>query len=410
MNYRFQKLTSVYSEHLSRFLRQTPGYAKLSFQDLYDKYVNTHFAWSNYFATHLEALGNVAQDMFISFEPLQKAWATEHGIKYSRSGWLKEIVFAQVADFQPDVLFLEDLYLFDYDFRRELRNICRRPVTLIGWRAAPTDDYTIFKDLDLLLTCVPNFAELMRRNGARAEVLLHGFESSVLAAVPPPRERDLDFTFIGSLMLHDGFHHQRYSIIEELLQSTPLEVWSQISQPPSLSRKSRLFNGLNYRAGRVLELVGAPGALKDDLNLLSEKMAPLPAIKIKHPGRFHDPVYGTENFKVLARSKLTFNNHIDCAEDYAGNIRLFEATGMGACLVTDWKSNLPELFEPDSEVVTYRNADECVEKVSYLLDHRDECNRIAVAGQQRTLRDHTLAQRVAQLDETIKKLLASQAA
>ena len=43
-------------------------------------------------------------------------------------------------------------------------------------------------------------------------------------------------------------------------------------------------------------------------------------------------------------------------------MRLFEATGSGACLVTDWKENLGELFEPDVEVVTYRSVAECVKK------------------------------------------------
>lgn len=45
---------------------------------------------------------------------------------------------------------------------------------------------------------------------------------------------------------------------------------------------------------------------------------------------------------------------------------------MGACLVTDWKENLHEMFEPEKEVVTYRSADEMVEKVNYLLAHDEE--------------------------------------
>jgi len=67
----------------------------------------------------------------------------------------------------------------------------------------------------------------------------------------------------------------------------------------------------------------------------------------------------------FVQSKMTFNSHIDCAEQFAGNMRLFEATGMGACLITDSKSNLPEMFEPDVEVVTYRSAERVVEKVRF---------------------------------------------
>ncbi|NIR14974.1 MAG: glycosyltransferase family 1 protein, partial [Desulfobacterales bacterium] len=101
-----------------------------------------------------------------------------------------------------------------------------------------------------------------------------------------------------------------------------------------------------------------------------------------------------ENYEISARSKIALNSHIDCFENYAGNMRLYEVTGMGACLLTDWKINLPELFEPEVEVVTYRSVEECREKVSYLLENDTERRAIAAAGQKRTLRDHTYRQRV----------------
>jgi spore maturation protein CgeB len=108
---------------------------------------------------------------------------------------------------------------------------------------------------------------------------------------------------------------------------------------------------------------------------------------------------------VLAKSKVCFNCHIDVAGNSAGNMRLFEATGVGSCLLTDWKSNLSDFFEPDREVATYRNAEECSEKVRFLLEHPQERECIAAAGQRRTLRDHTFSQRASQLDEIIRRSL-----
>ena len=126
----------------------------------------------------------------------------------------------------------------------------------------------------------------------------------------------------------------------------------------------------------------------------------------QHENRFHEPVLALEYFKILSRSKINLNKHIDCAENYAGNIRLFEATGMGACLVTDWKVNLPEMFVPDVEVIAYESPEECAEKVRYLLDHEDQLRSIAEAGQRRTLRDHTYQKRAEELDELLKKAWA----
>ena len=111
-------------------------------------------------------------------------------------------------------------------------------------------------------------------------------------------------------------------------------------------------------------------------------------------------------FRRLRDSRVALNTHIDISPVNASNMRLFEATGVGTCLLTDWKANLRELFEPDAEVVAYRDAEECVEKVRYLLDHEAERRRIAAAGQRRTLRDHTFASRAALIDAVIREELS----
>lgn len=83
-------------------------------------------------------------------------------------------------------------------------------------------------------------------------------------------------------------------------------------------------------------------------------------------------------------------------------MRLFEATGVGTCLLTDWKENLSSLFDVDREVVTYRSTEECLERMHYLQNNPDVCSAIAQAGQKRTLRDHTFAHRAQRFDEIIQ--------
>ena len=51
----------------------------------------------------------------------------------------------------------------------------------------------------------------------------------------------------------------------------------------------------------------------------------------------------------LFEYKICFNNHNRATGDSACNMRLFEATGMGCCLLTDHKSDLNTLFEPNVE-------------------------------------------------------------
>jgi spore maturation protein CgeB len=78
-------------------------------------------------------------------------------------------------------------------------------------------------------------------------------------------------------------------------------------------------------------------------------------------------------------------------------MRLYEATGMGALLITDWKEDLTAMFEPNREVVCYRSPQEAVDLIRYFLAHEDERSRIAAAAQRRTLGEHTYNRRAAEL-------------
>ncbi len=116
-------------------------------------------------------------------------------------------------------------------------------------------------------------------------------------------------------------------------------------------------------------------------------------------------------YEVLRCSRITLNRHarIDVrghvTTGFANNMRLFEATGVGTCLLTEYKDNLTEMFEPGREVVAYHDETDCIEKVRYYLEHEDERAAIARAGRERTLRDHTYAARLPELLEIIQRRL-----
>lgn len=403
MNYRFQKLTTIYDTALLELSRL---YSRdLSYEQLYNRLIEQHYGWADYYAQNLRALGNEASEIFANFQQLQELWAAENGVPFRMRGWFREIVAAQVKAFQPDVIFLEDLYLFDYDFRQMLRASCSGPVMLIGWRGAPTEDFTVFNDIDVLLTCSPGFVDRMRQQGLRQVHLFYpAFEPSLIGHAASSAGRDLPLTFVGSLVIGSGFHNQRYAIIERLMESTPLEVWGEIRQAAP-ENGGGAASRLTHKAMRVLEHAGVPPQWRQRLTgagqLFNKRPESKPSIVERYPDRIHEPAFGLDNLKILSRSRITLNRHIDCSEEYAGNVRLFEATGMGACLLTDSKINLGELFETGTEVVDYDSAEECLVKAGYLLDHPNECAAIGAAGQQRALRDHTFAQRTAQLDQII---------
>jgi spore maturation protein CgeB len=114
--------------------------------------------------------------------------------------------------------------------------------------------------------------------------------------------------------------------------------------------------------------------------------------------------WGLEMYQILGKSQITINHHGDVAP-YANNMRLYEATGVGTLLVTDWKDDLHETFEPGKEVIAYKSSEECAELVQDYLARTEERESIARAGQQRTLAEHTYFQRMQELVEILQKRL-----
>ena len=102
-------------------------------------------------------------------------------------------------------------------------------------------------------------------------------------------------------------------------------------------------------------------------------------------------------YQVLRRSRVTLNSHIDLAGREAGNMRLFEATGVGAFLLTDFKDNLHTLFEPDREVAVWRSSDDCLAGIRRALDDDRGRAEISRAGQARTMAQHTYRRRTREI-------------
>ncbi len=104
-----------------------------------------------------------------------------------------------------------------------------------------------------------------------------------------------------------------------------------------------------------------------------------------YPGMY---VADGEKAKAFNASKIVLNT-MHYAEIEGVNQRLFETTACGAFVITEWNPALPELFEPEREVVTFRTRQELKEKVDYFLAHPEERQEIAERAYARAHREHT---------------------
>jgi len=102
-----------------------------------------------------------------------------------------------------------------------------------------------------------------------------------------------------------------------------------------------------------------------------------------------------ESVKIFNATAVNLNLHssqfhdgVNPDGDYL-NPRTFELAACGAFQLVDFRKDLPEQFEPERELVTFRDAREIAPLIRHYLDHPAERKQIANAGRERVLRDHT---------------------
>jgi spore maturation protein CgeB len=373
---RFLIINSDYSEVVTWLYSRTPGLQTRSYDEQMRARNESLFGVADFYPTNLRRLGHEAFEVHANNLWMQRAWAREHGLRLaSRWRWpvqlshrmpflaffsggdtdaeLLSILAAQIKHHSPDVL-LDHIGFLSSDFLKEYKPLVR---LLIGQIASPLPANHDFGCYDLILSSLPNLVAHFRNLGLSAEFYRLGFEPTVLQRLR--RHADLvPLSFAGSL---SPAHKARLDLLNYLCDRTELEVWGN----------------------------------RDDSLAISSSLSQ----------RYRGPVWGIDMYQLLHNSRMTLNRHIDMAGDYANNMRLYEATGVGTLLVTEWKINLPEIFEPGREVVTYRTREECVEVLQYYRAHEDERAAIAAAGQQRTLRNHTYFQRMQELIEIVERYL-----
>ena len=359
---------TYYPAFLRAHYEERPGLGELSYADQHRSLMERSFGTSDAYSHNLRAHGHEALDVVANAEPLQLAWVREAGAaRTARAGthlpgrWgiaarerlPQRIAAAQVEVFGPDVVYLQDLNFFSREDLDRFRAAGRLIVGQIASAAPPAE---VLRGFDLITTSFPHYVERFRALGVDSEYLPIAFDERVLERVPA-RDRDVDVAFVGGL--DPRVHPGGVALLERLAVRLPLEVWG--------------YGG-------------------------DELQPPLDE-------RWRGEAWGLDMYAILARARISLNRHIEAAEGFANNMRLFEATGVGSLLVTEAAPNLHELFEPGREVVAFDGEDDVVAKVEHLLANEDERAAIAAAGQARTLREHTYARRIAQLAEILQARL-----
>jgi hypothetical protein len=291
------------------------------------------------------------------FKPMLRPLARKVGLSPKLDAQAERILLAQIEDFKPDLVLNQDSFHVDTGLMRRIKSI-GNPILIgqVGIEPSRGEDWTIY---DLMISQLSATVSFFRGLGVPAEVNHLAFEPAILDALPAAPAPEIDVSFVGTV---SPDHRQRIALLEAV-------------------------------AGRY------------DLKLFGNPPQALGAASPLHRC-FQGEVWGADMYQALRRSKITLNSHIDMAGREAGNMRLFEATGAGAFLLTDFKDNLATLFAPDREVAVWRSVDDCLAAIGRALQDEPGRAAIAHAGHARTMAQHTYRHRASEILGFVERLRA----
>ncbi len=123
--------------------------------------------------------------------------------------------------------------------------------------------------------------------------------------------------------------------------------------------------------------------------------------------RVGGPLSYFEDLAPYYRSTAVNVNTSSLQMKTAVNQRVFDCPAAGGFLITDAQRDLEDLFDSDSEVVTYASLEELKDKVAYYLAHPEVQLAIIERAQRRIAAHHTHAHRLQTLETYLKSLYAS---
>ena len=340
---------------------------------------------------------------------INQKWAREQKISPLKNISDDELFLHRIKLFGPDILFVFSPNYYSDQLKRIKSEVPSIKKIVAWYGASQGDENKTFLSYDLTLTNSKFCRQRLHSMGMKAEILQHSFEYNSYDEILQARKssnqkRNNKLIFTGTLGFQNPDHLSRTTHLEQLAQSVDIDLFSD--DIPYQKTKKQILLETRFKISSLLsDQLGklTPKRIKLWGNIYNQAVFPKHSTKTLAQS-LKSAVYGKDMLEELLQYQICFNFHSNATGDSACNMRLFEATGMGCCLLTDYKSDIDSLFVPDTEVVTYKSVDEAISKARYLLNNPKIARKIALAGQKKTFTEHTTEKQVDHLVYYLKNL------
>lgn len=369
MTYRFLILNTDYGEFIANFYRSHSRLEHKSYAQQLKARMDSLCGLANFYSKNLQKLGFKAWDIIYNHPYLQKQWVDEnlpffHSLRWPKNphkkDWWDRVLEKQIAVYRPTVIFNMAMESVSSEFLNHLKSKLPFIKLIIGQHAAPVT--AAMRDLssyDVIISSLPHYAEKFVKQKVPCRYLPLGFEARILPSLKKSSQK-YGVVHIGG---YTPLHKERVSLLEKVAKQVPIDFWGY---------------GTEH--------------LKPDSPILKN---------------YHGQAWGRKRYNLFHNGKIAINKHIfSVANHFANNMTLYETTGSGCLLITDYKVNLGKLFKIGKEIETYRHPKELVGKIKYFLAHDKERERIAKEGQKRTLKEHSYYRRAKSLITIVEEFLS----
>ncbi len=398
-------LSSIYPAHVRKIYRENPDLKNKS-SDEQMEFIRWH-ALSSYFrwTDLLEEKGFQTCGFNHNLPEVSLAWAKENKFTPKSNNSIWEIGLEKIKKFKPDIIFT--FAPLDYKgngFIDELICSLSKNPKLIAWYGANCGDEKIFRYFDLTLSNSKHLVNSLRAKNISADFLQHSFDPIILEKINIPENPINKVAFFGNLDVSTCDFRERTRLLEEISKKTKLlDIYGEHTKPSRQERTKHALLASRQKIAKSINKVVSNNKIKywsDEKHL---PPTPWPLDK-EFCSRIQSPLYGQQMLEKLSSYRVAINYHNKHTGNYACNMRLFEASGLGCALITDGKSDLNEYFETDKEIITYNSVDDAYEKIKFLTQNPKWSEKIAILGQKRCLNFYNTENQITRLSKILNEL------
>lgn len=316
----------VYPPHIPQFERRNGVSDDMDFATLHKLVLQEGYASAYILAPALEGRPEEVFFTLWDYDRLQRLWAREHGLRTQDRDAIK---LAQIEEYKPDVFYNMSAFCDD----GFIRKLGRSRMKCVYWNGIIEARPRTFAEYDGQLSLHRPYIDYWRSCGLAA--------CELQPAVPDAWAglsaggRPIDVLFYGQYTR--AFFKGRNRLIQQLLEyglASRHDVRCHLQCDTSRPTLFRI-------PGLPWTRIRSPFARRVEPFVLEHALP---------------PVYGGELYRTIAQARIVINAYTDHNQAFKSNMRLFEAIGLGAFLISE-EGIYPDGFNPGEDFYTYRDAD-----------------------------------------------------